>query len=372
MSFARPALVSIGVLAAAAGLAAWLLDSGALNISLADLETRYATDDSRFAEVDGVRLHYMDQGAGPAVLLLHASFMNLRTWDDLAGRLSANYRVVRPDFLISGLTGPDPRDEYSMERNQALAIGLMDKLGIDRFAVIGTSSGGIVAFRIAAEHPERVTRLGLVNSAGMPRTARTDPNRRSKTGGIGNWIRARYTSRGTVRDTLDMNFTAPHEPPGWLVDMNYDMWRRDGRREAAAILMRNFRTGDPQATLADVRAPTLVLWGLDNATVMHLEADVFQHWLVNAPTYLKKYPGVGHYLYLEIPGEFGDDIENFLAGRLDAKFVRVTHRSGWASGDAADELCACDGCPDMVPVSRARFTMGFDDGEPQGYEGPPR
>jgi len=352
VSFARPALVSIGVLAAAAGLAAWLLDSGALNIPLADLETRYATDDSRFAVVDGVRLHYMDQGAGAAVLLLHASFMNLRTWDDLASRLSAKYRVIRPDFLISGLTGPDPRNEYSMERNQALAIGLMDQLGLDRFSVIGTSSGGIVAFRIAAEHPERVTRLALVNSAGMPRTAKTDPNRRSKTGSLGNWTRARYMSRGAVRDTLDMNFTAPHEPPGWLVDMNYDMWRRDGRREAAAIQMRSFRTGDPQATLADVRAPTLVLWGLDNATVMHLEADVFQHWLVNAPTYLKKYPGVGHYLYLEILGEFGDDIGNFLAGRLDAQFVRVTRRTGLASDDSVGACRACEDCPDMVPGSR--------------------
>ena len=312
-------LFAVIVLAIAAG--AWALDAGWLEVPLAELESRYATEDSRFADIDGVRLHYMDQGEGPAVLLLHASFMNLRTWDSLAESLSGHFRVVRPDLLIAGLTGPEPGGNYSFERNGELALALMDRLGIEQFAVVATSSGGIVGFNMAADHPERVTRLVLINSAGMPRTAATNPNRPGRFSAIGNWIRQRYQTPGMVRDALDLNFVEPNEPPEWLVSMNYDLWRREGRREAGAKQIANFRTGDPEAVLARIRVPSMILWGLENATVMHLEADVFQHWLKNAPTLLKKYPGVGHYLYLEIPDEFNRDIAEFLSGQRDAELV---------------------------------------------------
>jgi predicted ester cyclase len=71
----------------------------------------------------------------------------------------------------------------------------------------------------------------------------------------------------------------------------------------------------------------MVSVGLDNQTVVHLEADVFQHWLINAPTLKKKYPGVGHYLYLEIPEQFNKDVADFLAGRLDGELRRTQRRS---------------------------------------------
>lgn len=316
------------VMGLAAGIAAWLLEADVTGVPLSELEAEYATPDSRFMEVGGVRLHYMDQGAGPVVLLLHASHMNLRTWDSMAARLAGSHRVVRLDLLASGLTGPDPLNDYSLDRSRALTLGLMDRLGIDDFAVVGTSSGAIIAFRLAAENAGRISRLVLINSAGMPRSAATDPNRRARAGGIVNWILVRYTPRSIVRYALDMNFIEPHEPPEWLVDMTYDMWRRAGRREVITKQIREFRTGDPQATLAGVEAPTLILWGLDNATVMHLEADVFQHWLVNAPTILKKYPGVGHYLYLEIPGEVETDVDDFLSGRMDSRLIRMERRIG--------------------------------------------
>ena len=297
------------------------LQFGWMDLSLQELEQRYATDDSRFADIDGVRLHYMDQGSGDPVLLLHASFMNLRTWDSLAGALSADHRVLRPDVLISGLTGPEPNGEYSFERNLELVLGLMDRLEIPRFSIVATSSGGIIGYRLASRYPDRVTRLVLVNSAGLPRTARTNPNRARGRRSLLSWIRERYQSPANVYGALDQNFIEPHEPPEWLVDMNYDMWRREGRREAGAAQLRSFRTGDPQALLAKITAPTMVLWGLDNQTVVHLEADVFQHWLTSAPTLVKKYPGVGHYLYLEIPDEFERDVKDFLAGELDEELV---------------------------------------------------
>ena len=310
--------------AVAVGATMWVWSSNFLKIDLAELERKYATEDSRFMEVDGVRMHYMDQGEGPVVVLLHASFMHLRTWDSLAEALAPNHRVIRMDFLLAGLTGPEPNEDYTFDRNRELVHGLTQQLNLDEFAIIATSSGGIVGFNYAAEYPERVTRLVLVNSAGMPRTARTNPNR-ARGLAIGRWFASRHQTRDMLRETLDQNFIEPHEPPEWLVNMNHDMRRRVGVREGGAKQMRNFRTGDPQSVLAKVTAPTMVLWGLDNQTVVHLEADVFEHWLTAAPTLKKKYPGVGHYLYMEIPDEFEADIADFLAGKLDSE-LRYTRR----------------------------------------------
>ncbi len=302
-------------------LALWLI-AKPVELSLAELEARYVTADSRFLDVDGVRVHYLDQGQGPAVVLLHASFMNLRTWDPLADALARQFRVIRPDLLIAGLTGPDPSGDYSMDRNLALVDGLTRALGVEQFAIVATSSGGIVGFKLAAQQPERVTRLVLINSAGMPRTAATDPNR-VRDSALRRWLDERYLTRARVRELLARNFVPPHAPPDWLVEMNHDFWRRAGRAEEGALQRAQFRTGDPEAVLAGVRAPTMILWGLENATVMHLEADVFEHWLVNAPTLKKKYPGVGHYLYLEIPDQVEGDVSAFLSGELDGQLRRV-------------------------------------------------
>ena len=313
--------------ALAAVTAVVVLSTTGKSISLAELESRYRTPDSRFIEVDGVRMHYMDQGEGPVVVLLHASFMHLRTWDSMAAALADRYRVIRPDFLISGLTGPDPRLDYGFDRNLELVNGLLEALGVEQFAIIATSSGGIVGFNLAARHPERVTRLVLINSAGMPRTAATDPNRARGTA-LSRWVQANVQTRDRVRTTLALNFVPPHEPPDWLVDMNHDFWRRAGRAAEGELQQANFRTGDPEAVLGQVRAPTLILWGLENRTVMHLEADVFQHWLINAPTLRKKYPGVGHYLYLETPDAVENDVRAFLAGELDVQLRLPVGQAG--------------------------------------------
>ena len=312
--------LAAAVLALLATMAVW--SSGLLKLDLDTLEERYGSSDSKFMDVDGVRLHFMDQGSGAAVVLLHASFMHLRSWDSLAEALLPDHRVIRLDFLISGLTGPEPSDDYTFDRNLQLVDQLTRRLGVDRFAIVATSSGGIVGFNYAARFPDRVNRLVLINSAGMPRTARTNPNRARGTA-LARWFISRHQTKEMVRTTLDRNFIEPHEPPEWLVTMNYDFGRRKGLRREGALLLRNFRTGDPESVLGQVQAPTMILWGLENQTVVHLEADVFQLWLTDAPTLKKKYPGVGHYLYLEIPEQLNGDVRAFLSGQLDDELTKL-------------------------------------------------
>jgi pimeloyl-ACP methyl ester carboxylesterase len=309
------------------------LTSGALTLSLPRLEARYALPNSRFVDVDGVRVHYVDEGQGPALVLLHASFMSLHSWNDLAARLKNRYRVIRFDQMTNGLTGPDPKNDYTLQHNERILAALTDKLGVHEFFLLGTSSGGTTAFRYAAAHPQQVKRLVLVNSAGMPRTAATDPNRARGTQ-LQQWVRSYFKSKRYWRENLTQQFGGGGQPPGELVQRVYDMNRRDTLRKEGAAMLKQFQTGDPETVLGQITAPTLVMWGKGNITVAHLEGDVFQHWLYNAPTLLKKYDKVGHYFYLEFPEQFASDVDAFLQGQWDTQLLRVTRNIGLAPPQA--------------------------------------
>jgi pimeloyl-ACP methyl ester carboxylesterase len=291
----------------------WALDRGWLELPMTELVSRYQLPDSRFVDVDGVRVHYVDRGSGPPVVLLHASFLSLRSWDQLSAKLEGRFRVIRLDLSGAGLTGDDPSRRYGIERNIELVRGLLASLHLDSVAMVGTSSGGITAFRYAARYPDQVSRLVLINSAGMPRTAATNPLR-APSSRLAGWVQARYRSRGFWAESLAGNFVPPHQPSAELIDMTYDMNRRANSREINSLFLANFSTGDPQQVLATVKAPALVLWGLENRTVMHLEADVFAHWLSSAPVALRKYPGLGHYAYIEEPAVIARDVADFLVG----------------------------------------------------------
>ncbi|MFD9486444.1 alpha/beta fold hydrolase [Streptomyces sp. NPDC059991] len=101
-------------------------------------------------------------GSGPAVLLLHSTVCDRRMWDPQAPALvGAGYQVVRCDFRGFGET-PMPDRPYN---NAEDVVALLDSLGIERTALIGSSGGGRVALEIAARRPERVTSLTLLCTA---------------------------------------------------------------------------------------------------------------------------------------------------------------------------------------------------------------
>ena len=167
--------VTLGVASVAASAessdsAAQVEPRSAGNITYDEIVAKYADPDSKFVVLegaDGIRVHYKDQGAGPAVLLVHSSGGDLKDWDPWVAVLGKDYRVVRLDLPAFGLTGNVPSGNYSVDRYLTLVDALMDHLGIERFAIVGTSYGGLVAFRYAATRVERISALVLANSAGI-------------------------------------------------------------------------------------------------------------------------------------------------------------------------------------------------------------
>jgi pimeloyl-ACP methyl ester carboxylesterase len=185
---------------------------------------------------------------------------------------------------------------------------------------VGTSSGGSVAFRYASRNADRVQRLVLINSAGMPRTPQTDPFRERPE--FAEWSKMLVKPREFWAFSLTQTFIHPNKAPEWLIDQEYDFRRREGL-EQTLLDDYVFTTGDTKGILEGIRAPTLIMWGKANPIVMHLEADVFAFWMTGAPTLIRKFDGLGHYPYIENEQAIFADLASFLRGEVDDELRRT-------------------------------------------------
>lgn len=121
---------------------------------------------SRYAHVGPYRIHYLVGGDGPPLLLLHGHPSQALEWGPILPQLTRANHVIAIDFLGYGESDA-PDIDYSIATQTDMAKGFLDVMGIAQTDVLGFSMGGWVALKLAADHPERVRRLVLVDSGGL-------------------------------------------------------------------------------------------------------------------------------------------------------------------------------------------------------------
>ena len=280
------------------------------DIPVTVLEERYGAPELARLEVDGVPLRYRVDGTGPALVLIHSLYFDMRMWNAWAPALSKRFRVIRFDLTGHGLTGPEPSGDYSLDRDLELIEELLDRLDVHRFAVAGSSLGGALAFNLAARHPNRVTELVLINASGIPRS---DPRRAA--GGIPGWVDHLLYLVPTLAFQAFLEWLIVDDR---LVTTDlavgfHETLRRQGNRTALLDRLRAFRETDPADALARIRAPVLILWGADNPQLPVTLVGAFEALLANAAGVRSiVYPGVGHVIPLEVPAQGVADLLAFL------------------------------------------------------------
>ncbi|MGI9309313.1 MAG: alpha/beta fold hydrolase [Gammaproteobacteria bacterium] len=286
------------------------------------LEAKYANEESRFMHVDGVRIHFRDVGTGPPVVLIHAHFANLIGWDPWVDALKQDYRVIRFDMTSHGLTGPDPSGDYTLERTIELTERFVDALDLDEFAIAGTSMGGTVAMHYTARHPERISKLILLSPGALEGRAMTEENK----GRMGTPldIVTYITPRALPKFMLKGGFGDPDKVTDELVDRWYEMWMREGQREAEVARMRQYEPGDLEGVVASITRPVLLMWGEANTRASIEQAPVFVDMLSSAESVqLITYPGVGHMAVQEAGDLTAVDAVAFLNGTLEIEADEV-------------------------------------------------
>jgi pimeloyl-ACP methyl ester carboxylesterase len=139
--------------------------------SFLDIQRQRADSDSKFIDCNGFWVHYKLYGSGkpPFIVLLHGSFLSIRSWRDVAVPLAETATVLafdRPAFGLTSRPVPSRKNEarYNLEAQSDLVVALMDKLGMDRAVLVGNSTGGTLALLTALRHPKRVQGLVLVGA----------------------------------------------------------------------------------------------------------------------------------------------------------------------------------------------------------------
>jgi pimeloyl-ACP methyl ester carboxylesterase len=126
--------------------------------------------ESRFVQTNGIKQHYLDWGGdGPPLVCLHGITNQCHTWDEVAAALSPAYRVLSIDLRGHG-DSEKPAAGYAPADFGADLEGFARTLGLNQFILMGHSLGGYISAYYAGVHPERLTRLILVDSS-MPRPA---------------------------------------------------------------------------------------------------------------------------------------------------------------------------------------------------------
>jgi pimeloyl-ACP methyl ester carboxylesterase len=256
-----------------------------------------------FASVGGMRVRFLREGSGPAVLLLHGSGSSLEAFDGIAARLRPTHEVIRLDLPGFGLTGPRPDRDYRIESYVAFLARFLDGQSVRRCTLAGHSLGGNIAWNFALAHPERTTSLVLMNATGYPGKSLPTAMRLARnplTRPILRRLGSRSMVARNVRSAVGPGFTPSQE----TIDRIHAMMSQPGN-QAAFIDLARTEQADRSAELRRLRAPTLILRG---------EQIDGQHFATDIPDSTDVVlPGVGHLMPEEAPTEVADAILGFLA-----------------------------------------------------------
>ena len=272
-------------------------------------------------------------GDGPPLLLLHGFPQTHAMWHPVAARLAAAHTVVAADLPgYGGSFRPEPADDHAPHSKRALAADLvaaMAALGHERFAVAGHDRGGRVAYRMALDRPEVVTRLAVLDivptgeiwrradhtfatgywhwavpRAGRPAARADDPRRIPPPSG------SRSSGWGSRRGTSATRTT----------------WSRptassSRTRATVEAICEDYRAGatidraldDEDRGARTIACPVRALWGGAGALPRFYE-DPLELWRPLAPGVTgRAVEGASHFLVEDAPGEVADDLAGFLA-----------------------------------------------------------
>ena len=225
-----------------------------------------------FLDSGGSRIRFVRGGSGPPVVLLHGFASSVYTWKDVMPALAASHEVIAFDFPGFGDSSiPDPLDAGAYP---GLVVEVMDRLRIPRASLVGNSLGGAVAVAVAAEHPGRVDRLVLIDSAGFNFDAGERPLllRLIAAPGAASLIERLPIRRRLTAAGLRQVFHDPALVTDERVDAYAAPMMRPGAARAAAQVLS--RRGAP-FPVDRVRAPTLVIWGREDSWIPVAHASRF-------------------------------------------------------------------------------------------------
>ena len=258
-------------------------------------------------EIDGFTMPYLEGGSGETVVLLHGFGDNKDSFVDAVHRLRARHRVVMPDLPGFGEASYRDDFDYRLTNMAAVMRRFIAAVSDGPVHLVGNSMGGAVVTRLAIDHPDAFASLTLVDAAGVVMPTPSPLQRRIDAGE--NPFALQHESEYDAW----IAFVLQRVPP-----MPWGVRRHFARQFVARapihrkILDDMLRPDDDlTAELADVRTPTLVIWGSEDRLIDISVAHVLHERIRDARLVLLH--DVGHCPQYEVPDRTADLLARFVA-----------------------------------------------------------
>lgn len=238
-----------------------------------------------FANTSHGRIHYLEQGSGAPVILLHSNGGSAYEWEEMFDELAQTHRVLAWDMPGHGDSEPITK-HYSVEMYADAVVAFMDSLGIQSASVMGSSIGGGICVALGANHPDRIDVLFPVET----------PTRSDET-----WTNS--------WPTIEKNYCNPVqsfeqvEPRFRHVNTHHmDRWNVDRQKAGARTMldvMWALRDYDVFSDIPKITTQTCVVYGDAGPTIAGI--DNFKTGLPNAPIVVME--DCGHFPMNDAPSE---------------------------------------------------------------------
>ena len=278
--------------------------------------------------VSGVEIFYREAGPadGPVVLLLHGFPTSSHMFRNLIPYLADGYRVIAPDYPGYGQSAaPDHKAfDYTFANYARLMSELMEKLGVDRYAMYVMDYGAPVGYRMALKHPERVTGLIVQNGNAYEEGLKKfwDPIKAywAKDSAGNREALAKLVTLETTRFqyTDGMKDVTRIDPDNWVHDQA--LLDRPGNKDIQLDLFKDYGTNIPlypqfQAFFREYQPPTLIVWGKNDYI---FPADGAGPYLRDLPEAELHLLDTGHFALEEKLDEMVPLIRDFLDRKIRA------------------------------------------------------
>jgi pimeloyl-ACP methyl ester carboxylesterase len=258
-------------IAAAGGIAAAVAVKMIMRNPTVDWETSAPSvphsDRSNFVSVDGARIHYQEFGDrnAPTIILIHGYTASVYIWETTAPILAdAGFHIIAVDLIGFGYSEKPAWFDYTIASQARMVERLMDRLGIGRAVVVGSSYGGGVAATLALDHPARVEKLVLANAACNDEPLSMPILRLASLPVVGE-ILAPFLVDSAAFIRLRMRTTLAPENYDLITERRVENIRRPlNAADAHHSVLATARNWDAERIEADahlIGQPTLIIWG---------------------------------------------------------------------------------------------------------------
>lgn len=269
---------------------------------------------SRFAEVNGVTVHYQEAGdsGAPPLMLIHGFASSNLVWSKVLLQLAeTGFRVIAPDLLGYGYSGK-PRDlDYTIASQAKMVTGLLEQLSITRLCLVGSSYGGAVAATIALDRPNLVEKLVLVGAVTNNKPTRYMLMRLFGSPIIGDILSPLVVGS---RRLLRMRMKRVYDRHAWELDERRVQARHLPLRTRGThrAIIRTVRRWDAERISRDAHLlaqPTLIIWGDNDREVPLEDGKRLQQEIPDSRLFV--FRECGHLPHEEYPAEFTELVSQF-------------------------------------------------------------